>query len=131
MYEDHHHLRAMCNGCPQYLLHHQMLEKKESGNCHHQLHCTGTRFGLFPGCMSSTASATLLLSPRRNDVTYSFRVVGSSNGPRRLTTLAYGRAGAYCACSRCGTGGLYIIFSSRLSYLPFLMPHILGDGWTY
>ena len=22
-------------------------------------------------------------------------------------------------------------FSSRLSYLPFLMPHLLGDGWTY
>ena len=34
---------------------------------------------------------------------------------------------------RCGTGGLLFIyfFSSRLSYLPFLMPHLLGDGWTY
>ena len=21
--------------------------------------------------------------------------------------------------------------SSRLSYLPFLMPHLLGDGWTF
>ena len=21
-------------------------------------------------------------------------------------------------------------FKSRLSYLPFLMPHLLGDGWT-
>ena len=23
------------------------------------------------------------------------------------------------------------LFSSRLSYLPFLMLHFLGDGWTY
>ena len=22
-------------------------------------------------------------------------------------------------------------FSSRLSYLPFLMPHLLGDDWTF
>ena len=22
-------------------------------------------------------------------------------------------------------------FKSRLSYLPFLMPHPLGDGWTF
>ena len=52
--------------------------------------------------------------------------------PGRPTTLGYGRAGAYCACSRSGTGGLFFFFfSSRLSYLPFLMPHLLGDGWTY
>ena len=25
----------------------------------------------------------------------------------------------------------YIVFSSRLFYLPFLMPHLLGDGWTF
>ena len=25
----------------------------------------------------------------------------------------------------------FVFFSSRLSYLPFLMPHLLGDGWTY
>ena len=24
----------------------------------------------------------------------------------------------------------FFFFSSRLSYLPFLMSHILGDGWT-
>ena len=23
------------------------------------------------------------------------------------------------------------LFSSHLSYLPFLMPHLFGDGWTY
>ena len=41
--------------------------------------------------------------------------------------------GACYACSKCGTGGLflYIYFSTRLSYLPFLMLHLLGDGWTF
>ena len=24
-----------------------------------------------------------------------------------------------------------VCFSSRLFYLPFLMPNLLGDGWTY
>ena len=53
--------------------------------------------------------------------------------PGRPTTLAYGRAGACCACSRSGMGGLCFIyfFQSSLSYLPFLMPHLLGDGWTF
>ena len=61
--------------------------------------------------------------------------------PGRPTTLAYGWAGACCACSRCGTGVFFFFFcffffvvvvvSSRLSYLHFLMPHLLGDGWTY
>ena len=43
-------------------------------------------------------------------------VVGSGDGagylpvPGRPTTLAYGRAGAYCACSRCETGALFFIF---------------------
>ena len=56
--------------------------------------------------------------------------VASSAG--RPTTLAYGRAGACCACSRCGMGGLcFIFFKSHLSYLPFLMPHLLRDGWTF
>ena len=26
---------------------------------------------------------------------------------------------------------IIFFFSSRLSYLPFLMPHLLGDGWTF
>ena len=54
--------------------------------------------------------------------------------PGRPTTLAYGRAGlGACACSRCGMGGLCFIyfFKSRLSCLPFLMPHLLGDGLTF
>ena len=50
-------------------------------------------------------------------------VVGSGDGagylpvPGLTTTLAYGRAGACCACSRCVTGGLFFIFfiSSILS----------------
>ena len=47
----------------------------------------------------------------------------------RPTALAYGRAGACCAYSRCGMGGLcFIFFFSRLSCLPYLMPHLLGDG---
>ena len=28
-------------------------------------------------------------------------------------------------------GCFFLFFSSRLSYLPFQMPHLLGDGWTY
>ena len=71
-------------------------------------------------------------------------MVGSGDGagqlpvPGRPTTLEYDRAGACCACSRCGTGGLFLVcvcvfffLSSRLSYLPFLMPHLFGDGWTF
>ena len=43
-------------------------------------------------------------------------MVGSGDGagqlpvPGRPTTLAYGRTGACCACSRCGTGGLFFFF---------------------
>ena len=49
-----------------------------------------------------------------------------------LGTLAYGRAGACCACSRCGTGGLFFfIFFISSILLPFLMSHLLGDDWTY
>ena len=42
---------------------------------------------------------------------------------------------ASCACSRYRTGGLFFMFffcfSSHLSYLPFPMPHLFGDSWTY
>ena len=69
--------------------------------------------------------------------------------PGRPTTLEYSRAGACSACSRCGTDGLFLVcvffflllffffcfvffvLSSRISYFPFLMPHLLGDGWTF
>ena len=30
-----------------------------------------------------------------------------------------------------GRVGSFFIFSSRLSYFPFQMPHLLGDCWTY
>ena len=30
-----------------------------------------------------------------------------------------------------GWVGCFLFFSSRLSYLLFLMPHLLGDSWTY
>ena len=52
-------------------------------------------------------------------------MVGSGDGvgqlpvPGRPTTLVYGRAGACCAYSRCGIGGLCFFFKCRLSYLPF------------
>ena len=54
--------------------------------------------------------------------------------PGRPTTLAYGKAGACCACSRYGTGGLFfflllsffLFFISPVSYLPFL--DILGGS---
>ena len=29
-----------------------------------------------------------------------------------------------------GAGRVGFIFSSHLSYLPFLIPHHFGDGWT-
>ena len=70
-------------------------------------------------------------------------MVGSGDGagqvpvPGHPTTLEYGRAGALCACSRSGRVGCFFFFLfvfvllSRLSYLPFLMPHLLGDGWTF
>ena len=36
------------------------------------------------------------------------------------TTLAYGRAGACCACSRCGTDGLFVYICFHLAYHIFL-----------
>ena len=64
-----------------------------------------------------------------------------------LQQVRDGWAGACCACSRCGMGGqgpavlaagagwvgyvfCFVSFSC-LSYLPFLMPHLLGDGRTF
>ena len=46
---------------------------------------------------------------------------------QRPAVLAGGaeRVGCFCVCV------FFFFFSSRLSYLPFLMPHLLGDGWTY
>ena len=77
--------------------------------------------------------------------------------PGRPTTLAYGRAGAcVLAAGAAGLVGRLLFFfiffvfvfvvvvsflggrgggrgagSSRLFYLPFLRPHLLGDDWTY
>ena len=56
-------------------------------------------------------------------------MVGSGDGagqlpvPGRPTTLEYGRAGACCACSRCGAGGLFlvvVVFFGHLVYPIFL-----------
>ena len=38
-----------------------------------------------------------------------------ASSARASSTLAYGRAGACCACSRCGIGGLFFFISSILS----------------
>ena len=64
-------------------------------------------------------------------------VVGSGDGagkllvPGRPATLAYSRAGPVVFAAGEGQAGCFLIFSSRLSYLPFLMPRLLGDGWTF
>ena len=53
-------------------------------------------------------------------------VLGKLPVPGRPTNLAYSRAGAYCAFSRCGWG-LFGHFFSHLSLLfPFSLS--LGDG---
>ena len=46
-------------------------------------------------------------------------VLGEFPVPRRPTNLDYSRAGAYCACSKCGFG-LFEHFFSRLPFLFFL-----------
>ena len=52
-------------------------------------------------------------------------VLGKLPVPGRPTNLAYSRARAYCACSRCGY--LFGQFFSRLSFL-FSFSLSLGDG---
>ena len=47
--------------------------------------------------------------------------------PGRPANFAYRRTRACCACSRCGTGGLYFLFIVFF-YFPFLMSCLLGDG---
>ena len=53
-------------------------------------------------------------------------VLGKLPVPRRPTNLDYGRARAYCACSKCGRE-LFGHFFSRLSFL-FSHSLSLGDG---
>ena len=59
--------------------------------------------------------------------------LGSFQLPGRPTTLALVGQGPVVLAAGAGRVGylFYIVFSSRLSYLPFLMPHLLGDGWTF
>ena len=54
------------------------------------------------------------------------KVLGKLPVPGRPSNLVYGRARAYCACSRCGLG----LFGHFLSYLSFLISSSLslGDG---
>ena len=54
------------------------------------------------------------------------KVLGKLSVPGRPTYLDYGRARAYCACSRCGRG-LFGHFFSRLSVLSSFSLS-LGDG---
>ena len=37
--------------------------------------------------------------------------------PGRPTSLAYGRVGVCCTCSRCGTGGMFFVYSFISSIL--------------
>ena len=53
------------------------------------------------------------------------KVLGKLPVPGRSTNLDYGRARAYCACSRCGWG-LFGHFFSDLSLFSFSLS--LGDG---
>ena len=46
----------------------------------------------------------------------------------------FGMVGQGPAVLAAGTGWVgYVLsfYESRLSYLPFLIPHLLGDGWTF
>ena len=54
------------------------------------------------------------------------KVLGKLPVPGRPTDLDYSRAGAYCACGRCGWG-LFGHFFSHLSLL-FSFSLSLGDG---
>ena len=47
--------------------------------------------------------------------------------PGRPTTLAYGRAGACCACSRCGTDGLFFFFCCCFFVCVFFISSILSS----
>ena len=59
-------------------------------------------------------------------------VLGKLPVPGRPIISAYGRTGTCCACSMRDEWAVFFCFvSCRPSYLPFLMPHLLGDGWTY
>ena len=42
-----------------------------------------------------------------------------------------GQGPAVLAAGAGWEGYFFYNFSSRLSYLPFLMPDLLGDGWTF
>ena len=51
--------------------------------------------------------------------------------PGGPTTLHIVEQGPGVLAAGAGWGAVFFFkFSSRLSYLPFLMPHLLGDGWT-
>ena len=42
-----------------------------------------------------------------------------------------GQGPAVLAAGAEWVGCFFLYFSSPLSYLPFLMPHLFGGGWTY
>ena len=54
-------------------------------------------------------------------------VLGKLPVPGRPTYLDYSRARAYCACSRCGWGGVVWTFFLSLSFLSSFSLS-LGDG---
>ena len=42
-----------------------------------------------------------------------------------------GQGPAVFAAGAGWVGYVLFVFKSRLSYLPLLVPHLLGDGWTF
>ena len=44
--------------------------------------------------------------------------------------VGQGRSVLAVGAGRVGVFFFFFFFSSRLSYLLYLMPHLLGDGWT-
>ena len=61
--------------------------------------------------------------------------VGSGDGlgsfQCRGVLLLWHMVGQGPAVLATGAGWVGCIFSSRLSFLPFLMSHLLGDGWIF
>ena len=52
-------------------------------------------------------------------------VLGKLPVPGRPSNLDYSRARAYCACSRCGWGGLDIFFSHLSIFFSFSLSDIV------
>ena len=57
-------------------------------------------------------------------------VLGSFRGRSVLLLSHMVGQGPAVPAADAGRGTVFIFFSSRLSYLPFLIPRLFGGGWT-